>query len=422
METDSLPNKFLQYRNLCWIGGAIATILLCLYGLSIGRESFHHAYLIGFLFVLAPTLGSMALLGVVHMTTGRWGFCIQRVLEAAMNNMIWVALMFVPIILISMNTLYGEWINIPSMEMDHNAHEIISKKTIWLNKEFFIFRAIFYFATWIWTVRLYTKWSLRQDETGDLKCRRKLKFIAGPATLAYGLTMSFAMFDWVMSMEPIWFSSIFGVIFLVEHGLFTLSFCILMVTWLSKYAPMNQVLDKNQLHNLGKLLFAFVILWGYINVSQFVIIWAANLPEENTWYINRSFGFFFGLTIFLLAFQFFVPFVSMLNRHIKRELPVIRLVAIWIIFMRVVDLMWLILPSRFPATTHNAMVEAGLRNDDLIELSFGTYGFGGIFLAVVGLGLIWLGCFFNNFRKHPILPIKDPVFSPHWNQPEEVQS
>ena len=414
MSIEALPSQFARFSRNCWIAGAVVTALFVgVYGLALQREEFFHAYLIGFFFVLAPTLGSMTFCCIVHMTTGRWGFVLRRIFEAAMQNIIWVAILFIPIPVFMMEELYGEWMSIVDIHDDHTSHAIISTKTQYLNFPFWLIRAACYFAIWISISYALVRWSRNQDNTGNLEWRRKLKFIAGPAVLIYMMTMTFAAVDWAMSIEPIWFSSIYGVLYIIGQGQWTLAFAIIMVCWLARFQPMRSQLDTKTLHNIGNLQFAFCILWAYVNVSQFIIIWSANLPEENTWYLNRSTGFFQSLSVFLILFNWLIPFIIMLNRHTKRIPKTIILIAGWLIFMRVIDLTWQIVPSVHPVDTHNALVEEGLKVGEPIVAKT---GFIGIFMAVIGFGLLWLGFFFHNFRKLPILPIKDPIYSPHWDQ------
>lgn len=396
------------------------------YRTAIFSPAFQEAYMIGFYFILAPTLGALFWLCIVHLTTGGWGFVIRRVLEASIKNIWLVALLFLPIVIpvifestgdledgtpnyeaaSFVNTPYDTWLD----EDMTNPHSITATKKEYLNQPFFLLRALLYFVIWWIFCTAFYRWSVKQDETGNLVYRRRMKFWAGPCIILAGMAMTFASFDWAMSMRPEWFSSIYGVIFLIGQGLETMAFSIIMVCWLSQWQPIKGFLSQKRLHNLGNLMFAFVILWAYTNLAQFIIIWSANLPEEVTWYMNRAGSPFTFISAFLVIFHFALPFLILLSRHTKQHSNVITLIAAGIIFMRVVDLFWHVAPSLHPFTT-----------DAIAGKITSSISFWNIlldFFAPVALGLLWLGFFFRNLGKLPLLATKDPNFSPHYDWKE----
>ena len=389
---------------------------------NIISRPFQTAWLIGWLYILAPTLGSFALLCIVHLTTGGWGWVIRRILEASMKTIVPVAILFLPILVpivlhehykgsdgpVTQVTNYDDWLDAPEASAD--PHSITAKKSAFLDYHFFLLRQVLYFACWIVFILCMHKWSARQDETGDLRWRKKMKFFAGPFLLVHALVMSFAAFDWGMSIEPEWFSSIYGVIHLIGQGLSTFAFTLIVVSALAQHSPVKEHLSADRLHNIGNLQFAFVILWTYMNLAQFIIIWSANLPEEITYYHNRASVEYSPLTWFLFLFQFLVPFLILLSRHTKRATFTISMIAAWILFMRVVDINWMILPSVYP--TEGAVI-LGRAAPQLTGLQVVLSVF-----APVALGTLWLGFFLRNLLKLPLLPTKDPVFSPHFDYKE----
>lgn len=382
---------------------------------------FQEAWLIGWLFILAPTLGSFALLCITHLVTGGWAFVIRRILEAAMKTCIPVLFLFIPVLVpvilhqafkdsdtLRQVTNYDLWLNVNT----EDSHSIIATKVQYLDYGFFMVRLAVYFVCFAFFTHIFYRWSKKQDETGDLKWRKKMKAWAGPALLTYVLLFSFFAFDWMMSMEPEWFSSIYGVIWLIGQGVSTFAFCLIMVCWLAQASPIKENLPADRLHNIGNLQFAFVIIWTYVNVAQFIIIWSANLPEETPWYLNRGYGMFQGLTIFLFLFQFVVPFLILLSRHTKRHTKTIAIIAAWILFMRVIDIIWLIHPS-----VH------GFEAAKMMGWAVPEYSAYHVLLAlfaVVALGTLWFGLFLRNLKKLPLLPTRDPVFSPYYDYHEDL--
>jgi len=381
------------------------------------------AWLIGWLFILAPTMGSFALLCITHLITGGWAFVIRRILEAAMKTCIPVLILFIPVVIpvimhqsfkanpestLQQVTNYDEWLD----QDAEDGHSIVATKLQYLDYGFFMVRLVIYFILFAWFTTIFYRWSKKQDETGHLKWRKKMKFWAGPCLLVYILAMSFFAFDWMMSMEPEWFSSIYGVIWLIGQGVSTFAFCLVMVCWLAQASPIKENLPADRLHNIGNLQFAFVIIWTYVNVAQFIIIWSANLPEETPWYLNRGFGMFQGLTVFLFLFQFVVPFLILLSRHTKRHTKTIALIAGWILFMRAIDIIWLIHPS-----VH------GVEAARILGRAVPEYSAYHVLLAVfaiIAMGTLWFGLFLHNLKKLPFLPTRDPVFSPYYDYHDDL--
>jgi hypothetical protein len=222
--------------------------------------------------------------------------------------------------------------------------------------------------------------------------------------LLYVLTITLGSVDWVMSLEPAWFSSIFGVMTAAGHMLTMLTFGIIFLIWLSKWEPVKHAFTLDRQHDLGKLLFAFVVFWTYIELSQFIIYWHANLPEEITWYMNRQSPGFNGLSWLLFMSQFAIPFLVLLSRGTKRNRKALFGVASFLLFMRWVDIYWMVAPSinqpetreLYPVAT-TAMTGSAFHLLDII--------------GPVSFVALWFGLFLRNFRARPILPVNDPYFS-----------
>jgi hypothetical protein len=254
---------------------------------------------------------------------------------------------------------------------------------------FFLFRAAIYFAAWNAISYWLNRWAVEQDRTADPEFARNMQKISAAGLVLYGLTITFASFDWLMSLEPHWYSTIYGVLVMGGQGLSAMAFLIGVLVWLSRRPPLDRVIVKAHFHDLGNLLLAFVMLWAYFGFSQYLIIWAGNLPQEISWYVHRlQTGWrFIGIT--LILFHFAVPFVLLLSRTMKREATLIVRVAIGILVVRLVDLFWLIAPE------------------------FHTSGFAVSWLDIVlpaSLGAVWLGCFISQLRRRTILPVHDPEF------------
>ena len=276
-----------------------------------------------------------------------------------------------------------EWANPAAVE----ASPALQHKHFYLNIPFFIGRAIFYFAVWNLVSYLLNKWSREQDQTGERDLTRKLQGLSGPGLVLFGLTVTFASIDWVMSLDPSWFSTIFGMLFMGGQGLSAMAFTITVIVMLSNYKPMSEVIQPRHLHDLGKLMLAFLMLWAYFAFSQFLIIWSGNIPEEVTWYTRRlhSSWRYIGLALVLLHFA--LPFVLLLSRDLKRNARTISIVAILILVMRYVDLYWMTGP----------------------EFHKGHFAISWMDLIMpIGIGGVWLWYFAGQLKTRPLVPVQDP--------------
>jgi hypothetical protein len=273
-----------------------------------------------------------------HLVGGAWGIVIRRLLESGTRTFPLLIVILLPV-LVQLPRIYT-WARPGVMEQDHALHN----KAAYLNVPFFLVRTLFYFAVWVLVSWVLNKWSAEQEQ-GSSAAKDKLQKVAAPGILLYGLTVTFASVDWVMSLDPHWYSTIFGVIFMVGQALTTLAFLVIALRLLSFSRPMNSVLRPSHFHDLGNLMLAFVMLWAYVALSQFLIIWSGNLPEETPWYYIRLHGGWGGVALALVVLHWAIPFLILLVRKNKQQARILAGLALGMLVMRLVDLIWMVAPS-----------------------------------------------------------------------------
>ncbi len=351
-------------------------------------DEFYRAYLLGFMCWLGVALGSMAILMIRHLTGGGWGMVIRRILGAAMRTVPLLALLFIPIIL-GMHKLYI-WAQPLNQVADKHlrAHlEDITKTYLTTNG--FIVRAIFYFAIWNLLSFLLTKWSKENDSPTSRDNTTRFKAVAGPGLILYGFTISFAAIDWVMSLDPSWISTIFGLVILIGEVLSAMCFAVVVERILYNYKPMSEMLKPDFVHDHGKWMLAFTMVWAYFNFSQWLIIWAGNLPAEITYYMRRLNGGWGRVGLIIVIFHFTVPFAILLSRSFKRNIRKLVWLAVLLMIMRYVDLFWIIEPN-FSTTFHLTIADI---------------------VVPIAIGGFWLAYFFRNLGALPLLPAYDEAAS-----------
>lgn len=370
-------------RQRALIVGA-AGIVLSLVGFFVNREQFFHSYLVGYLFWIGIPIGSFALLMLHHLVGGGWGFVIRRMLEAGTRTIWLMLLLFVPIIL-GRHDLY-EWTQAEAVARD----ELLQHKSAYLNTPFFLARAAGYFAVWLALAYFLSRWSTEQDRTHEAALTQRLQNMSGPGLVLWGAAVTFASVDWVMSLEPHWFSTIYGMLFMVGQGLTALAFMIVALARLADKPPLLGIAGRQQFHDLGNLMLAFVMLWAYISFSQFLIIWSGNLPEEIIWYKARLAGGWQWLGVALILFHFALPFVLLLLRETKRTYQILAALAVAMLAMRLVDVFWIVTP----AFQHREPVQLHVHWIDVT--------------AFAGIGGIWVAAFVWHLKRWPLLPLYDP--------------
>jgi hypothetical protein len=365
------------------LGAAAFGGLLSLAGLVFNPAQFFQSYLTAYMFVLGATLGCLAL-GMIHqLSGGAWGVVTRRLIGAASRVLPVLTLLFLPIAL-GIGHLY-EWSHAEAVAAD----EILRGKQLYLNTPFFLARAAVYFLAWNALTYFLNKWSLEQDRNPDPAIARRMQRLSGGGLLVYGLTVTFASFDWMMSLDPHWYSTIYGVLLMGGQGLTALAVLIIALAWLSRRPPLDAIVVPAHFHDLANLMLAFVMLWAYFSFSQYLIIWSGNLPEEITWYLHRQQGGWRFVGPALIVFHFAVPFVLLLFRSVKRTAPLVWKIAAGILVAKLVDLFWLIAPE------------------------FHREGLSISWLDIVlplTLTALWLGCFIWQLRGRAILPVHDPQF------------
>ena len=368
--------------------GALALVLCALVGVrnpEATQQAFQ-SYLFSYVFWFSIPLGCMAILMMHHLTGGWWGYPIRRLLEAGTRTCLVMAVLFIPILL-GIKKLYPwtQW------AVDKPTDPSLHFKAMYLTENLFIVRAIIYFAIWLAIVYLLNKWSAEQDTAGNTQMASVLEAFSGPGLILWGIAVTYSAVDWVMSLEPIWFSTIYGMLFMVISALAAMAFVIFVLRLLSNSEPIKDVVTLSQFNDLGNLMLAFVMLWAYLSFSQFLIIWAGNLKDEIPWYMARAFGGWGALAVFLMVMHFAVPFLLLLQRGVKRRLRVLSTLTGMMVALTLVDVYWLVVPA-----FKNERSAPQLHPAD--------------FLAVIGIGGIWVGTYIWQLKRMPLLPLHDPRF------------
>jgi hypothetical protein len=384
-QNEHLASQFNKLQQRSMIAGVAGIILLAV-GALMARADFFQSYLYGYLIWMWLTLGCLGVLLLHHLVSGSWGHIIQRYVEAGAKNLPLMLVLFLPILL-GMNTLYP-WLH-PHETIDHAYIHAVEKKLGYLNVPFFMLRQGIFFALWIAFALWLTKKSQEQDKTGNVLLTRSMKIFSGPATVLFVLTATFASVDWMMSLEPEWYSTMYGIGRIVGALLTTIAFCILLVRFFGDHEPLKRIITTRHVHHLGNLMFAFTIVWAYIAFSEFLIIWSGNLPEDNMWHLRRMGTEWNAFAVILILGHFLVPFLFLLSRQMKRHIEPLARLAVGILVMRLIDMYWLV----FPAFNNH-------------EFKFHWLSI----IAPIAIGGIWLWMFFYQLKKQPLLPLNDPRF------------
>ena len=394
----SAPPGIVQVRSRALIAGVVG-LGLCAIGAVVSPDHFFRAYLMAYLFWLGVSVGCLALLMVQFLSGGDWGLVIRRPMEAATRTLPLLVALFVPL-LFGLHRLYP-WTD-PEQVRESS---VLQQKQVYLNLPFFYVRVLFYFLVWLALAYWLNKWSREQDEAQDPSIPslilRRLQILSGPGLLLYGLTVTFVGIDLVMSLEPEWFSTIFGMLIIAGQGLAAMSVMIVVLAALSGRAPLAGVVSRKHSQDLGKLLLTFVMLWAYFSFSQLLIIWQGDLPNEIPWYLRRLNGEFRVVGILLIVFHFALPFMLLLSRDLKRHANKLVVVAGLVIVMRFVDLFWLIAPEFTPGR---------------LSLSW-LY-----FVTPIGIGGVWIAYFLWQLAQRPLFPVHDPYMEAMLANLEEAEA
>ena len=373
--TDSLRPQIDRVQSRALIVGILA-MLVCVLGAFSHGTQFYHSYLIAFLFWLGIALGCAAVLMLHHLVGGGWGLVIRGFLESGTRTIPLMALLMVPLIF-GLPRLYSWTHTAPS-----TPNSLLHFRQTYLSVPFFIIRACLYFAVWIALAYFLNRRSSEAGSTDDGGALRRLRKLSGPGIALYGLTATFAATDWVMSLEPEWYSTAYGLLFIVGEVLTALAFVIGTAMLLAHREPLVTVISRQRLIDLGNLILTFVMLWAYISFAQFLIIWSGNLPEEISWYRIHFRGGWMAIVIALLLFHFALPFFLLLFRNMKSKARALALIAGAILLVRLADLWWIVTPTFHPGVRLHWM--------DV--------------LAPVGIGGIWVAIFLRQLKGRPLVP------------------
>jgi len=372
--------RLQRLEQRCFAIGVLA-LAACIAAAFRSPDQFFRSYLMAYVFWSGVCIGCFPVLMMHHLTGGGWGYLIRRLLEAALRALPVMAALVLPALL-GIPHLYT-WAHPQAMA----GNAALRHKRIYLNVPFFALRTVFYFAIWALLAHYLNKWSGEQDRADAPETRRRLYNLSGPGLVIYGLTMTFASMDWVMSLEPEWFSTIYSAMFMVGQVLSSLAFAIAVLLLFIRQAPLREIAAPKYLNDLGNMLLTFVILWAYLAFSQFLIIWSGNLTDEIPWYLHRSRQGWQWIAMALFVFHFAIPFLVLLSRDIKRQAEALSALAGALFLVRLLDMFWMVNP---------AFDTAGVRFHWLD------------WAATLGIGGIWVGAFFRRLGQKPLLPVHDP--------------
>jgi hypothetical protein len=372
--------KTIQGRSL--VIGLIFSVIAVGVGF-LRPDEFFRGYLLAYMAWLGVTLGSMVILMIRHLTGGGWGTVIRRILGAAMRCVPLMTVFFVPI-LFGLPRLYIWARPLGSITDKHLQDHLREITKSYLSVNGFIVRAAIYFAVWNLLSFFLTKWSREQDQP-PVRDNSRFKVLSGPGIILYAFTVSFAAIDWVMSLDPSWISTIYGLVILIGQLLSAMCFAVVVERILADYKPMSDWLRPDFVQDHGKWMLTFIMVWGYFSFSQWLIIWAGNLPDEITWYMRRLNGGWGFVGLWLVVFHFAVPFVILLSRSFKRDIRRMVWLATWMMLMRYLDLFWNIEP--------NFSVSFSVTWADVV--------------VPVAMGGLWMWFFFRNLNAMPLLPVHD---------------
>jgi hypothetical protein len=379
----------------------VGVILWLAGGISVPRQ-FFLSYLVAYMFWLGAALGSMALLMLQHLTGGAWGVVLRRVFESGARTLPLLLLFFVPIII---GLFLGGQSLYPWVEGERNPFQ-----EVYLSIPFFIVRVLVYFAIWLAVTFVLNRWSAEQDRAAMTPQQvRRFRLLSGPGIALYGGTITLAAVDWLMSLTPNWYSTIFPPLVAVSQVLtgmaLSLAVALLLATrFRAAYAPATPdlMLRPDVMRDLGNLLLAFVMLWAYMSFSQFLLVWVGNLPEEIPWYLQRVRAGWQVIAVALIVLHFGLPFLLLLSRDIKQDPRRLAAVAVGILVMRFVDVLWWVEPTY----------------SDAVGTAPRGYAFWLLDVAAAAcLGGLWVWWFLGQLRQRPLLPVHDPYFAAEGSHP-----
>jgi hypothetical protein len=344
-------------------------------------KQFFFSWLVSFLFFLSLALGALFFVLIQYAVQGGWGVVLRRIGETTFATIPVMAALFIPVLL-GLHELY-EWSHPGAAE--HDA--LLRWKAPYLNVPFFLIRAVIYFGCWSFIALAYYRGSRGQDASGDPAVSARLRRLAGPAIIVTALTQTFASVDWIMSLTPHWYSTMFGVYFFAGSFVGFIALLSVVAVAMRGAGLLDTVITAEHLHDVGKLLFGFTAFWAYIGFSQFFLMWYANLPEETIWYKARAEGSWMMISIIIIVGHFGVPFFYLMGHAVKRKGATLALGGAWLLTMHFVDLYWQVMPTLHPEGFRPSLLDVAA-----------LLAVGGCFVAAAG----WL------MRRQALVPLGDP--------------
>ncbi len=379
--SDLAPNVA---RNALFVSvfGILASLILT-FMLGGGLERFFQSYLVNFGYFLSLTLGALFFVIIQHVVRASWSVVVRRVAEVLSSNFLLMAILFLPVIA-GMDHLF-HWLDPHAVD-----DEILAGKLGYLNRTFFILRWVLYFGIWAGLARFFYTNSVKQDETGDIKLTLRMEKFSPLSVILFAFSLTFASFDLLMSINPHWYSTIFGVYYFAGSVLGSFAMFALIFHYLHKKGRLLQSVTLEHFHDIGKLMFAFTVFWAYIGFSQYMLYWYGNIPEETVWFLHRQTGSWTPVTWFILFGHFVVPFLGLLSRIPKRRSALLRFIALYVLAVHWIDIYWIAMPEWF----NNGV------SFHLLDLT--------LFLAIGGL---WISVAARRLGRASLVPSKDPRLS-----------
>jgi len=344
-------------------------------------SQFYFSYLTAFVFWITIALGGLFFVLLHYLVGANWSVVIRRFGESMMMILPFMAILFIPL-LFGLKELYV-WMNPETVATDHLLHG----KAGYLNLNFFIIRLVIYFVVWTALAFLLNRYSLEQNEKPSPDQIKKMRAISAPGMILFALTLTFASFDWLMSLDAHWYSTIFGVYIFSGSFLALVSIVTFKIIRLQSNGVLVDAITKEHFHDLGKLMFAFVIFWGYMAFSQYFLIWYGNIPEETIWFLHRWQDSWKTISLVIVFGHFVIPFFVLFPQTIKKNKIAMSIVSIWILIMHWVDIYWIVMPTLHHHGFYFSWIDVA---------------------SMVGIGGLFMFLFWRNFTSHPLVPVGDP--------------
>ena len=350
-----------------------------------GWSRFLASYLVSWVYFLSLALGMLFFVLVQHVTRAGWSVAVRRIAEGiAPNVLLPLAVLALPVLL-GLDRLYP-WTDHAAVAADH----MLEAKQAWLNVPFFLARTLCYFLVWSVFAIWFHRTSTRQDKTRDPSLTVRLETASTTALVLFAFSVTFFAFDYLMSLTPRWYSTIFGVYFFAGCVVGSFALMIVVSSVVQRAGALRRAITLEHYHDLGKLMFAFTIFWAYIGFSQYMLMWYANLPEETVWYAARQAGSWTAWSLLLLFGHFLLPFFLLMSRHAKRRKPILVAGAVWMLAMQWADIYWLVMPEKSPGAVSLSLTDLAT-----------FLGVGGLFCAAAA----------RRLSAHALVPENDPRLS-----------